>query len=83
MSGYCSACADFREVACELHFLVVFSTDTRQLLQRSRCLPSRMGCNSGEWDVMGDLYRHHPVVRACLIFFGMVSLVIVSFALGG
>ena len=29
------------------------------LLQRSRFLPSRMGCNSEERDVMGDLYRYH------------------------
>ena len=29
-----------------------------QLLQHSRCFPSRMDCNSGEWDVMGD--RHLP-----------------------
>ena len=39
---------------------------TRQLLQHSWCLPSRMCCNSREWDVVGDSHRHHPVVRARL-----------------
>ena len=35
-----------------------------RLLQRSCCLPSRRSCNSRVWDVMGDMHRHHPVVRA-------------------
>ena len=33
-----------------------------QLLQRSRFLPSTMGCNS--WLVLGDLYRDHSVMQA-------------------
>ena len=31
--------------------------------------PSTMDCNSGKKNVMGDLYKHHPVVRACFKVF--------------
>ena len=35
----------------------------RPLLQLSRFLPSKMGCNSMR-DVMGDMYWHHSVMQA-------------------
>ena len=35
-----------------------------QTVAAPRCLPSRMGCNSGERKVMGDFYRHRRVMRA-------------------
>ena len=52
-------------------FIVCWATSlpirVAQLLQRSRCLLSRMvGSNSKERDVLGDLNRHHLMVRACL-----------------
>ena len=34
-----------------------------------RCVPSRMRCNSGERDVVEDVYRHHQVARADLSVF--------------
>ena len=43
-----------------------FSPETRQLLQRSCSLPSRMGLTSRERDVMGASHRQHLVMRATL-----------------
>ena len=45
-----------------------FSLDTRELLHRLRCLPSSMGCNSNEMDVMGDC-----VGILCGVFKGSMS----------
>ena len=45
---------------CERSFVLAEGT------QRSRLLPSRMGCNSKERDVMGCSYRHHRVMRESL-----------------
>ena len=54
----CSACAFFNE-----RWAVFFSTEGRQMLQRARFLPSRVGCNSVERDVVGDMKRYRNDTR--------------------
>ena len=87
-----------RTVSSDMCFLVLSGLRAISR-QHSQCavtnaallfLPSRMGCNSGEWDVMGDMYRHQLVWRASLkltlcSFLTLIldgeSLVIARFAL--
>ena len=54
-----SACVSVK-LPCGRHASVTeFGEQARPLLHRPRCLSSRMGCNSMERVVMGDLYRYH------------------------
>ena len=71
----------------------LFSHETRQLLQRSCCLPSRMGCKGSERDVMEDFVQaqiqwcEHVCIGLCVVFLTLCSdggsLVIVRCALSG
>ena len=58
---------------CSFEFAFAFAVrgvsslrKARQLLQRSRSLLQRLGCNNKERVVMGDLQRPHRVMRAGL-----------------
>ena len=65
----CCACADVRGALCEQHLSRLRREMSDGFLARDTptvAASSRMGCSSGEWDVMGGVYGHHPVVRACL-----------------
>ena len=57
-------------VSCECENVLVQTA--RPLLQRLRFLPSRMGGNSKERVVMGDLYRHHRMMRAQSFVFSII-----------
>ena len=55
-------------------FLSMFS-HCAETVAALHCLPSRMGCNCGEWDVMGDLHRTsmHGAFRLLLSLSSSVS----------